>query len=73
MNAIEWWLPEEQRSKRTYVKGVKEFLTSMEIGESKEILPPLQPESVKGMATKLRRDFGCRFTIERRRIVTRLE
>ena len=73
MKVIEWWLPEEQRSKRTYVKGVKAFLTSMEVGESKEIYEPLRYDSIKAIANRLRKDFGCEFVIEDKRIVTRLK
>lgn len=74
MKAIEWWLPPEQRNKRRpYCKGVKAFLTSMEVGESKEIYEPLRYDSIKAIANRLRKDFGCEFVIEDKRIVTRLK
>lgn len=74
MKAVEWWLPPEKRtpppkkrkpyklSGEPYQKGVKEYLASFEVGEERVFDGRFQNNSLRAIASKLRRDFGVQYS-----------
>ena len=78
MRAVEWWLPPEKRTpppkKRKpynlsglpYQKGLKQYLASFEIGETRQTRE-LKYGSLRTTASRLSSDFGCKFTFSLRK------
>lgn len=67
MKAVEWWLPEEKRipgpkKRKPYAWGVKAYLTSFEVGEERVFDGRFQYNSLRSIASKLRRDFGVQYS-----------
>jgi hypothetical protein len=72
MRAVEWWLPPEKRtpppkkrkpyklSGEPYQKGIKEYLASFKVGESRTTRE-LKYGSLRTTAYRLSSFFGCKF------------
>lgn len=54
------------KARRTYSRGCKPFLVSMEVGVEAEMPGHLKYYSVKSVATRIYNDFGCRFTFKQK-------
>lgn len=50
----------------TYSTGCKPFLVNMEVGVEAEVPARLKYHSMKSVATRIYRDFGCRFVFRQR-------
>ena len=62
---IQWWLPPEQRQekkkRKPYKLGLKAFLASFEIGETRVIKDEFTWDGIRTTASRLKREYGCQF------------
>ena len=73
-----WWLPPEQRQdeikkkRQPYKWGLKAFLSSFEIGETRVIKDGFTWDGIRTTASRLKREYGCQFLCsEKRQTITR--
>ena len=69
IKTTEWWIPPEKRTpqkkkRKPYHKGVKEYLASFQVGESRVQDEELRYGSLRATASRLFRDYGCKFTFK---------
>ena len=50
------------KKKSPYLRGCKDFLSTIEIGDEVEVPSTLRYDSVKVVAAHLRYEYGCQFT-----------
>lgn len=70
--------PEERiiRPRLPYQRGVKTYLSEFKVGETRELQENLKWDSLRSVATWMKRNFGCAFTFSRRdekKYITRLK
>lgn len=77
-----WWMTDKEKERMMpqvkrrgpYQKGGKEYLSSFEVGEVREFDYSLKWNSLRGIASHMAKDYGCRFsfrTIKGKRFITR--
>ena len=56
-------LPEKEPKKRNpYRRGAKAYLASFDVGEKREYKETFCWENLRSIASRMKSDFGCKFT-----------
>lgn len=67
MKAVEWWKLQDkhdtqEKKRKPYRWGVKEYLTSFEVGEERVFDETFQYNTLRSIASRLHRDYGVQYS-----------
>lgn len=70
------YTPKEKKKRNPYRRGAKAYLASFDVGETRQFQPEFNWDSLRSIASIMKRHFGCRYvfsTTGSTRHITRIQ